>query len=149
MNSKITMVSIDSIDETNAGLPQHKMDERLMTLMDQVLAGSLRMYYGEVPIGQLVPYDLDYRPDLHPITKEVIESFIEEWKRGHLQKMIVYQRGTWFVVSDDYITLFAVLRGRPDYVPCWILGKPEHAQVKNVQGPIAQADVNKVLGLAE
>ena len=29
------MVSIDSIDETNAGLPQHKMDERLMTLMEE------------------------------------------------------------------------------------------------------------------
>lgn len=44
MNNKITMLSIDSIDETNAGLPNHKMDERLITLMDQVLAGSLRIY---------------------------------------------------------------------------------------------------------
>ena len=105
------------------------------------------MYYGEVPIGQLVPFDLDYHPDKHPIKSKLIDTFVEEWKQGHFRKMLVYPRGAWFVVSDDYITLFAVLRGRPDYVPCWILGEPEHDQLENVQGPIAQADVRKILGM--
>ncbi len=60
---------------------------------------------------------------------------IEEWSNGQVQKLFVYQRGKWFVVSDDYIVLFAALNGLPDYVPCWVLGKPEGDLVRDVQGP--------------
>lgn len=148
MNTRIAVESLEPFNEGNEELPQYKMDERLISLMEQALNGNLQMYYGEVQIGQLVPYDLDYRPDLHPITKMAIDRCVEAWENGFFQKLVVYQQGAWFVVSDDYIALFAALRCRTDFVPCWILGKPEYAQVKNVQGPVAQVEVNKALGIS-
>lgn|GEM_PF-3692089 len=45
------------------------------------------------------------------------------------------------MVSDDYISLFAALRGLPDYVPRYILGRPENPHIRDLQGPIRQQDV--------
>ena len=137
---------LDSIQCSPGLTPKH--DERLMELMEQANAGKLPVYFASVPIGQIVPFDLDYRPDLHPVGTKAISLCIENWKKGEFQYLRVYQRGAWFVVSDDYIQLFAALQGRPDYLPCWVLGKPEHKQLKDVQGPLAQADVRGILGLA-
>lgn len=56
--------------------------------------------------------------------------------------------GTWFIVSDDYIPLFAALTGLPDYVPCRVLGKPDSTLLRNVQGPIDPEEVPKLPGVA-
>ena len=63
-------------------------------------------------------------------------------------RLFVYQRGKWFVVSDDYIVLFAALNGLPDYVPCWVLGKPDGDLVRDVQGTVASKDVAQLLGIS-
>jgi hypothetical protein len=51
-------------------------------------------------------------------------------------------------VSDDYIVLFAALNGLPDYVPCWVLGKPEGDFAPDIQGPVASTDVAQLLGIS-
>lgn len=117
-------------------------------LFDQAMKGITPVYFGSVPLGLCIPADPDYRPDKHPAGAAAIEASYQEAVQGKLSSLIVYPRGIWFVVSDDYVPLFASLRGRPDYVPCWILGKPDNELVKDLQGPIALADWRKSFGLA-
>lgn len=79
--------------------------------------------------------------------RQTITQVFGAWSNGQFQNLFVYQRGKSFVVSDDYIPLFAALRGRPDYVPCWVFGRPDSDVARDVQGPIVQDDVLKTLGL--
>ena len=116
-------------------------------LFDQALKGITPVYFGAVPLGLCIPADPDYRPDKHPGAAAAIEATCQEAVQGKFRRLIVYPRGIWFVVSDDYVPLFACVRGMPDYVPCWILGKPDNELVKDLQGPIAQADLRKAFGL--
>jgi hypothetical protein len=125
--------------------PKH--DARFAELMDAALKGQVPIYFAAVPLGLCVPFDLDYRPDQHPVGAEAIRQHSKQGEGGNLQHIIVYQRGSWFVVADDYISLFASLSGMPDYVPCWIMGKPDSALVKDVQGPLAVSDVRGIFGL--
>jgi len=126
-----------------------KPDERFSTLLSEAVSGEMQVFYAAVPLALCVPFDLDYRPDLHPVGAMAIKQTAEEWSSGRFQNMFVYQRGKWFVVSDDYVVLFAALSGLPDYLPCWVLGKPEGDLVRDVQGPIAANDVARLLGLGE
>ena len=126
--------------------PMH--DEQFSALLQRAVSGDVPVYFAAVPLALCVPFDLDYRPDLHPVGAKAIGQMTEEWRNGQLQKMFVYQRGNWFVVSDDYIVLFAALPGLPDYMPCWVLGKPEGDLVRDVQGPVALNDVARLLGIS-
>ena len=123
------------------------MDGKFQDLMIECIQGRTPVFYATVPLCQCVPFDTDYRPDLHPVGKQAIEQTMDQWRKGNFKPLIAYQRGRWFVVSDDYIALFAALNGRPDYVPCWIMGKPDCEGPTDIQGPIALAEVKKVLGL--
>ena len=124
-----------------------KPDDTYIHLFGEAMEGRVPVYFATVPLALCVPFDLDYRPDLHRIGGQAIEAAIEDGKNQKFYYMVVYPHGKWFVVADDYIPLFAALRGRPDYVPCWILGKPDNDQLKDVQGPIAVADLRKIFGL--
>ena len=125
--------------------PKH--DEQFSALLQRAVSGDVPVYFAAVPLALCVPFDLDYRPDLHPIGAKAISQWTEEWSNGQFKNLVVYQRGKWFVVSDDYIVLFAALPGLPDYVPCWVLGKPEGDLVRDVQGPVASNDVARFLGI--
>jgi hypothetical protein len=126
--------------------PKH--DERLSELLLGAVSGDVPVYFAAVPLAICVPFDLDYRPDLHPVGAQAIREMAGDWSKGQFSRLFVYQRGKWFVVSDDYIPLFAALTGVPDYVPCWVLGKPDSDLLRDVQGPIAPNDVPKLLGIA-
>jgi len=126
-------------------IPKH--DERFSALLTGAVSGDVLIYFAAVPLALCVPFDLDYRPDLHPLGRQAIAQAFGAWSNGKFQTLLVYQRGKSFVVSDDYIPLFAALRGQPDCVPCWIFGKPDGDLARDVQGPIAQEDVREILGL--
>ena len=120
-------------------------DDRLTHLMQEAYEGRVPLFYAEVPLALCVPGDLDCRPDLHPAGKAAIRLAMENWRKQKPVSLLVYPRGVWFVVSDDYPALFACLRGLPEYVPCWVLGKPDSPVVKNVQGPIPIEDARRIL----
>ncbi len=124
-----------------------KSDERLTALLEAAIAGEVPVYFAAVPLALCVPFDLDYRPDEHPVGAQAITETTEAGKNGQFQTMFAYPRGRWFVIPDDYIPLFAALNGLPDYVPCWVLGKPENDLVRDVQGPINPSELPKLLGL--
>jgi len=125
-----------------------KRDERLMQRLEEAVAGRVQVYFAAVPLGLCVPFDLDYRPDKHPVGEAAIHDAFEQAKAGSFPKMFAYQRGAWFVISDDYSPLFAAMAGLADYVPCWVLGKPDSELVKDIQGPIDLASVKSLLGFA-
>lgn len=133
--AKVKVSDIHSLPDLT---PKH--DDRFSALFKGAVSGEVPIYFAAVPLAICVPFDLDYRPDLHRLGGQVITQVFDAWSNGQFQSLIVYQRGKWFVVSDDYIPLFATLRGRPDYVPCWVLGKPDSDLVRDVQGPILSKD---------
>ena len=124
-----------------------RRDDHFAALLERALADELAVYFAAVPLGQCVPYDVDYRPDLHPAGAAAIEQALRDAHAHKFPPLIVYPRGVWFVVADDYIPLFAALRGRPDYVPAMILGEPgETAGLADLQGPLASDVVRRALG---
>ena len=46
---------------------------------------------------------------------------------------------------DDYFTLAAVEKGKPDFVPCWLLGENHGGTAEQVQGPMDVEWVQKTL----
>jgi len=133
---RVPVNEIRSLPELTA-----KHDETFIRLAQEAIQGHLPVYFAAVPLRLCVPFDLDYRPDRHPIGKQAIQSVLERGVTGTIPPMVVYPRGAWFVVSDHYIELFAALLGNPEFVPCWVMGKPDDDYVRDIQGPL---DVNKV-----
>jgi hypothetical protein len=140
---RVVRVPIDKLVTIPDLVP--KRDDTFVRLLVEAVGGKVPVYLAAVPLVSCVPFDLDYRPDLHPVGAAAIRSVLEEVKPG--AAMIAYPRGKWFVIADDYIRLFAALRDRPDYIMCWILGKPDNELIRNIEGPVALKDVPKALGL--
>jgi len=123
-----------------------KIDEVFVDLVKKALTGEVLVYFGAVPTVLCVPYDLDFRPDKHEIAKQLIDKYTEDNDNNEFHHLMVYPRGIWFIVPDDYIELFATFKGLPAYVPCWIFGKTDNEYVKDIQGPIHPENVRKLLG---
>ena len=126
---------------------QPKSDPAWLRLAEGALKGQVAVYFAAVPLILCVPFDLDYRPDLHPVGQQAIRAFIEMAQRQKYQNLIVYPRGKWFVISDHYIELFAALEVKPELLPCFIMGKPENEMIQDLRGPIDPKNIRKVFGL--
>ncbi len=124
-----------------------RRDDHFARLLERALANELPVYFAAVPLAQCIPYDIDYRPDLHPVGEAAIEQAVRDAGAQKLPPLVVYPRGVWFVVADDYIPLFAALRGRPEYIPGLILGQPAQTEgLADLQGPLAPDVVRRALG---
>ena len=145
--TKMKIVRVKASDLKIDPSLQPKSDPEWLRLAEGALKGQVPVYFAAVPLILCVPFDLDYRPDLHPVGQQAIRAFIEMAQRRKFQNLIVYPRGKWFVISDHYIELFAALEGKPDLLPCFIMGKPENEMVQDLQGPIDPKDIRKVFGL--
>jgi hypothetical protein len=81
-------------------------------------------------------------PGIATLTQERIEKL----KREPIPRA-VYLRGHWFIVSDDYPTLFAYLKSEWTYVSAIVLGTPEGEGVEIIRGPLrARAAEEAVFG---
>ena len=116
-------------------------------LLEGAVAGRVPVYYGEIPLDLIRPFDPDHTPSSHPVGRAAVQETIRRWVQGDFQKVWVYQKKQHFVLSDDYIVWEATKEGRPDFLPCWVLGNPSHGSIKNVQGPIEPAEIARLLGL--
>jgi hypothetical protein len=124
-----------------------KRDDHLLELMRDALVGAVPLYHAAIPLSVVVPFDSDYDPSRHPAGEAAIKQTCSEWAEGRFSHLVVYQRGPWFIVADDYIPLFAAIRGQPDCVPCWVLGKPKGDLPRDVQGPIRKDEAKRCLGM--
>jgi len=141
---KISKVNVSEIKIDPLLRP--KTDPEWMRLAEGALKGEIPVYFAAVPLILCIPFDLDYRPDLHPHGQQAIRLFVEMANRQEFQNLIVYPRGKWFVISDNYIELFAALEGKPDFLPCFIMGVSNSDMVRDLQGPIDPKDLRKVFG---
>lgn len=115
-------------------------DEIFDTLFALAIQGDLNVYYGAVPLGLVRPFSDTFKFAQLPGGAQIIDSIISEALRGNFAKLWVYEKDGVFIMSDDYATYEASLQGQPDYVPCWVLGKPRNPLVKHVQGPVDARD---------
>ena len=124
-----------------------KIDERFIELMHSALDGKTPIYFGWIPLSLCIPNDPDYRADCHPVISQNVDALVDRFLKKQLSRMIAYPRGSWFVIGDDYPPLFAYIKTKAEYVPCWIMGKPEGEDVQDLQGPIRLEDVPGIFGL--
>ena len=117
-------------------------------LLERAVQGGVAVYYGEVPREKIRRFDTGYDPRSHPVGRAAVTQLMEAWQRGKFSPVWVYEEGDGFVLSDDYICWAGAAEGQPDLLPCWILGMPTLAGIKDLQGPIAGAEVPKMLGFA-
>lgn len=142
-NHRIVRVPIQNLRIDPDLLP--KRDDTFVELVVRAVRGSVPVYLASVPLELCVPFDADYRPDLHPVGAAAIKSLMENEELA--APMIAYARDGRFIIADDYVRLFAAQRCQVDYVACWILGEPHHDDIRDVQGPIVLEDVPRALGL--
>ena len=106
------------------------------TLFSLAIQGDLDVYFGAVPLALIMPFSDTFKFVQTPSGRQIIDSIVLEARRGNFAKIWIYEKGDLFVMSDDYAAYEACLLGQPDYVPCWVLGKPRNPLVKDVQGPV-------------
>jgi len=142
-------VRVDSLKSDPATAP--KSDETLLQLIHEAVEGKVPVYVAIVPLVGCRQFDLDYGPETHPAIAAAIEATVQqlsELDSGQLRPppaMLVYPRGQWFVVSDDYPTLFAYLRSEWTYVAAVVLGRPEGEGVETVRGPLSAEEAKAAI----
>ena len=122
------------------------IDDKFIELMQSAMEGETPVFYAAVPLCICIPFDIDYRPDKPEIGKQLIEEYYQGFENNDFPPLIVYPNGKWFIVSDDYMKLFAYLRGNPTHVPCYIMGDTDNNLIQNKQGPINPKDLGKIFG---
>lgn len=117
-------------------------------LLERALSGDTEVYFAAVPRALVRPFDPDYNPSLHPVGVAAISEVNTRWRAGDVSQVWVYPKDDGFIMSDDYIVWEALKEGQPDFVPCWVLGKPNPSTVKDLQGPLEQSAVRRALGFS-
>lgn len=118
-------------------------------LLEGAIKGVVPVFYAQVTPSLITPFDPDYMPSKHPSGEDAVQQVMAAWRQGQFQRCWVYEKAGRLILSDDYIVLEAVRRGQPDYMPCWILGKPVHVSTRNLQGPLPADEVARLLGFVD
>ncbi len=118
-------------------------------LLESALAGRVDVYFAAVPRSAIRPFDPDYEPQRHAVGVAAIEEVMKRWRAGAFPFSWVYQKGHEFILSDDYINWEAAKLGAPDFLPCWVLGRPDLEGVVDIQGSMDEASVRSAIGLAQ
>jgi hypothetical protein len=116
-------------------------------LLEEAVLGSVPVYFAALPTTSVVRFQPTFHPEHAKNGDAVVNAIMDEWRRGNFRPIWVYPKGNLFIASDDYFTLAATERGKPDFVPCWVLGLPSKTIAKDIKGPIAPKDVRKMLAL--
>ena len=127
----IKYIDRDSIKVDPAMRPNY--DERFTRHYEQALLGEIPTYFAEVPTKLLVPFDVDFRPDKHPMGIKTMEAMAKRWQKGDFSAIYAYQRGFWFVVSDDYNAMFTAILNNYGTVVCLVMGELNHPMVTKFQ----------------
>lgn len=123
-----------------------KKDEHLLSLLSQAFHNKIPVHFAVVPVSLIVPFDLDYRPDLHELGAKSIAAMVDELTNNKLAYPLLYPRGFWFILSDDYISLNAYIRVGVQAIGCFILGEFDHPQIKQIE-VVPPDQVRRMLGM--
>lgn len=140
--SKPKRVRVDSLKSDPSTAP--KSDETLLRLIQDAVKGKVPVYLAIVPLSRCGPFDADYGPHVRPAIAALTNARTQQVTEQPIP-MLVYPKGQWFMVSDDYPTLFAYMRNLPEQVPCVVLGKPEGEGVEIVKGPLTPEEAKTAI----
>jgi len=149
-SSEPERVRVDSLRIDPATAP--KTDETLIRLIQEACEGKVPVYLAVIPLTRCVPFDLNYSPEVHPTIAALTEARAQQIADmtardggAPAPSLLVYPRGQWFVVSDDYPTLFAYRRSEWTYVAAVVLGEPEGEGVEIVRGPLSAEEAKAAI----
>lgn len=133
----------DGLIVDNQFKPPH--DQVFDTLFGLALQGDLMVYFAAIPLRLIKPFAKEFRIASIPNGEHIVDSIFAEAIKGKHQQIWVYEKDDYFVMSDDYAVYEAFLRGQPDFVGCWVLGRPRNPLAEQVQGPV---DARQAAGLS-
>jgi hypothetical protein len=140
--------TVNASDIETVGELRPPLDPVFDHLIEAALAGRVPVYFGAVPRAYIRPFDPSFAATKHPVSDAAISDVHVRWQRGELTPIWIYPTSNGFIMSDDYVVWEAIKKGEPDFVPCWILGPPNHPGVTNLRGPIDQSAVKRALGFS-
>jgi len=70
-----------------------KFDPTLDGLMDSAIKGAVPVYFAAVPLALCLPFDVEYRADLHQVGAAAIDRAFQQACAGNFKRMLVYPRG--------------------------------------------------------
>jgi len=120
-------------------------DPTFDALFKLAIQGDPRVYFAAIPLRLIRPYAPEFNFLMLPGGEAIIAAIIAQARQGHFPRLWVYEKDNTFVMSDDYPKYHACILGQPDYVPCWVLGYPQHIAAKDVQGPV---DAREAAGIS-
>jgi hypothetical protein len=106
--------------------PPH--DEIFDMLFGLAMHGDLSVFFGAIPLQLIRPFSDEFKFASIPNGPEIITAIVDEALNGNLPRLWVYEKGEYFVMSDNYPGYEACIQGQPDFVPCWILGRPRNSK---------------------
>ena len=117
-------------------------------LLQEAAMGWVQVYFAAIPLSRIKRFAPTFRPESTKDSAAVVAAIMERWRAGDFNKIWVYPKGDLFIASDDYFTLAAAEKGQPDLLPCWVLGELKTGIAEQVQGPMDQSAIAKMLGLS-
>lgn len=111
-------------------------DEQMLSLLQQVAAGTVSVYRALIPIRYVRPFSPTYKPDSLGLAAA----------GGQSPPLLTYQVGDFFIMSADYPAYYADLESNSEAVPCLVLGEPSGAHATDVR-PATGLAVEQFLGI--
>lgn len=105
-------------------------------LFGLAMQGDLSVYFAAIPLNLIRPYAPEFNFLKPPDGETVVRAMMTRVHQGHSYCLWVYEKDNLFIMSDDCLQYHAYLKGCPDFVPFWVLGRPKNIDAKDVQGPV-------------
>lgn len=110
-------------------------DEQLISLLEQMAAGTVVTYRALIPVRYIRPFSPTYKPESAGLAVAGDQS----------PPLVTYQVGDFFITSADYASYYVHLEANSD-VSCLVLGEPAGAHVTDVR-PATAMEVQQFLGV--
>lgn len=94
---------------------------------DEVLRGIRPYYIATIKAAGIKPFS-NYKPE--PSSAMNIHIF-NSLKNNNPTRIHVYQKGDYFIMSDDYTTYYVYLALELEEIPCVVMGDPTGKYVVN------------------
>ncbi len=111
-------------------------DEQLLSLLQQVAAGTVAVYRAAIPIRYIRPFSPTYKPESAALAAAGDQS----------PPLVTYQAGDFFIMSADYAAYYAHLEANSEAVTCLVLGEPAGSHVADAR-PATELEQVQFLGI--
>jgi hypothetical protein len=118
-------------------------------LLEQAVDGNVPVFGVVMRPDNLRRYAEYFHPEVTDEGRHIVDSIMAAWNSGASSQPWVYPRGRHYVISDDYFTLAAIERGRPEAIGAQVLGWATGPDILQKTGPLSATHVRRLLGWQE